>query len=150
MVINLLNCGIINQNQFKMKSKYIYLIISIINALCGLGLLFAAFTAPVEFMSPYFKGEISDELIFFAQGIIDVTAMHQIAVGLFIFVLWRLEFDNESNKKIFLAYSVFGGTILLVALFNFLFMGGGPPIPIFILIVSATLLGLYGSKKATV
>jgi len=45
-----------------MKSKYIYPIISIINALCGVGLLFVAFTAPVEFISPYFKGEISDEL----------------------------------------------------------------------------------------
>ena len=132
-----------------MKAKYIYLTISIINTFCGGGLLFAAFTSPVDFMSPYFKGEISDELIFFSQGLIDVTAMHQIGMGLFIFVLWRLKFDNESNKKVFLAYSVFGGTILLVALFNFLFMGGGPPIPIFILIVSATLLGLYGSKKAT-
>ena len=75
--------------------------------------------------------------------------MHQIAVGLFVFVLWILKFDNESSKKIFLAYSVFGGTILLVALFNHLFRGGGPPIPILVLIVSATALGLYGSKKAT-
>ena len=110
--------SIINQNQFKMKSKYIYPTISIINALCGVGLLFAAFTAPVEFMSPYFKGEISDELIFFAQGIVDVTAIHQIGVGVFILVLWISKLGNDSNKKVFLAYSVFGGTILLVALFN--------------------------------
>jgi hypothetical protein len=47
-----------------------------------------------------------------------------------------------------LDYSVFGGVILLVALFNHLFRGGGPPIPILVLIVSATALGLYGSKKA--
>ena len=92
-----------------MKAKYIYPTISIINTLCGVGLLFAAFTSPVDFMSPYFKGEISDELIFFSQGLIDVTAMHQIGMGLFIFVLWRLKFDNKSNKKVFLAYSVFGG-----------------------------------------
>jgi hypothetical protein len=38
--------------------------------------------------------------------------------------------------------------ILLVALFNHLFRGGGPPIPILVLVVSATALGLYGSKKA--
>ena len=44
--------------------------------------------------------------------------------------------DKIANKKIFLAYSVFGGVVLLVALFNFLFRGGGPPIPIFILIIS--------------
>ena len=132
-----------------MKSKYIYPIISIINILCGTGLLFGVFTSPEELLSPYFKGEISDELIFFAQGIVDVTAVHQIGVGLFIFILWILKLGNDSNKKVFLAYSVFGGTILLVALFNHLFMGGGPPIPILFLIISATILSLYGSEKAT-
>ena len=132
-----------------MKSKYIYPIISSINILCGTGLLIGVFTSPKELLSPYFKGEISDELIFFAQGIVDVTAVHQIGVGLFIFILWMLKLGNDSNKKVFLAYSVFGGTILLVALFNHLFMGGGPPIPILILIISATLLSLYGSEKAT-
>ena len=99
-------------------------------------------------MQPFFKGEITADLIFFSQSIVDVSAMHMIGVGLFIFSLWRLKFDNESNKKIFLAYSVFGGVVLLVALFNHLFRGGGPPIPILILIVSATALGLYGSRKA--
>ena len=122
---------------------------SIINIFCGVGLLFAAFNAPSEFLERSFKGEISDDIIFFSQSIIDVVAMHQIAVGLFVFVLWRLKFDNESSKKIFLAYSVFGGTVLLAALFNHLFRGGGPPIPILVLTVSATVLGLYGSKKAT-
>ena len=131
------------------RQKYIYPIISIINILCGTGLLVGVFTSPEELLSPYFKGEISDELIFFAQGIVDVTAVHQIGVGLFIFILWILKLGNDSNKKVFLAYSVFGGTILLVALFNHLFMGGGPPIPILILIISATLLSLYGSEKAT-
>lgn len=132
-----------------MKSKNIYPTISTINIVCGAGLLVGVFTSPKELLSPYFKGEISEELIFFAQGIVDVTAIHQIGIGLFIFVLWILKLGNDSNKKVFLAYSVFGGTILLVALFNHLFMGGGPPIPILILIISATLLGLYGSEKAT-
>ena len=106
----------------------------------------AALTPKPAYLSLKLLNNISD-LIFFSQGIIDVTAMHMIGVGLFIFSLWRLKFDNESNKKI-LAYSVFAGTVLLVALFNHLFRGGGPPIPILILIVSATALGLYGSRKA--
>ena len=114
----------------------------------GVGLLLGVFLDPVGLMQPFFKGEISADLIFFSQGIVDVTAMHMIGVGLLIFSLWRLKFYNESNKKIFLAYSVFGGVVLLVALFNHLFRGGGPPIPILILIVSATALGLYGSRKA--
>lgn len=131
-----------------MKSKFIYPIISIIQILMGVGLLLGVFLDPEGLMQPFFKGEITADLIFFSQGVIDVTATHMIGVGLFVFTLWRLAFDNESNKKIFLAYSVFGGSVLLVALFNHLFRGGGPPIPILILIVSATVLGLYGSKKA--
>ena len=131
-----------------MKSKFIYPIISIIQILMGVGLLLGVFLDPVGLMQAFFKGEITADLIFFSQGVIDVTATHMIGVGLFVFTLWRLAFDNESNKKIFLAYSVFGGSVLLVALFNHLFRGGGPPIPILILIVSATVLGLYGSKKA--
>ena len=39
----------------------------------------------LEFFSPYFKGEIKDELILFTKSIIKVAAIHQIAVGLFIF-----------------------------------------------------------------
>ena len=132
-----------------MKSKYIFPIISIINIFCGLLLLIGVFSAPEELISPYFQGEITDELIFFAQGILNVTAVHQIGIGLFIFVLWKLKLGKDSNKKVFLAYSVFGGTILLVALFNHLFQGGGPPIPILVLIISATLLGLYGSNRET-
>ena len=131
----------------KLKSNYIYLTISKINILAGLGLLISVFTAPAELMSPYFYVKITDELIFFSQGIFDVTAVNQIGRGLFIFVLCELKLGNESNKKVFLAYSVFGGAILLVALFNHLYRGGGPTIPIFILLVLATLLGLYGSKK---
>ena len=132
-----------------MKSKSIYPTISIINVLCGVGLLFAAFTTPLEFISPYVKGEISDDLISFSKGLIDVIAMHQIGVNLFFFVLWRLKFDNESNKKVLLAYSVFGGTILLVVLFNFLYLGGDPPVPIFILIVSGTLFRIIWLKRVT-
>jgi uncharacterized membrane protein (DUF441 family) len=131
-----------------MRSKIIFPVISVIQIFMGVGLLLGVFLDPVGLMQPFFKGEISADLIFFSQGIIDVTAMHMIGVGLFIFSLWRLKFDNESNKKIFLAYSVFAGTVLLVALFNHLFRGGGPPIPILILIVSSTALGLYGSRKA--
>ena len=129
-----------------MKSKYIFPIISIINIFCGLLLLIGVFSAPEELISPYFQGEITDELIFFAQGIVNVTAVHQIGIGLFIFVLWKLKLGKDSNKKVFLAYSVFGGTVLLVALYNHFFMGGGPPIPILILIISATLLSFYSSK----
>jgi hypothetical protein len=36
-------------------------------------------------MQPFFKGEITADLIFFSQGIIDVTAMHMIGVGLLFF-----------------------------------------------------------------
>lgn len=70
----------------------------------------AIFIHPVGPIQPYFKRDIKDDLIFFSQGNIDVTAMHMIGVGLFVFIIWRLKLDNESYNKIFLAHSVFGGT----------------------------------------
>ncbi len=82
-----------------MKSKFIFLIISIIQIIMGVGLLLGVFLDPVGLMQPFFKGEITADLIFWTQGIIDVSAMHMIGVGLLIFSLWRLKFDNESNKK---------------------------------------------------
>ena len=81
-----------------MKSKFIFPIISIIQILMGVGLLVGVFLDPVGLIQPFFNGEISADLIFFSQGIIDVTAMHMIGVGLLFFSLWRLKFDNESNK----------------------------------------------------
>ena len=73
-----------------MKSKFIFPIISTIQIFMGVGLLLGVFLDPVGFMQPFFKGEISGDLIFWTQGIVDVTAMHMIGVGLFIFSLWKL------------------------------------------------------------
>ena len=65
-----------------MKSKFIFPIISIIQILMGVGLLLGVFLDPVGLMQPFFKGEITADLIFWTQGIIDVSAMHMIGVGL--------------------------------------------------------------------
>ena len=56
-----------------MKSKFIYPIISMIQIFMGVGLLMGVFLDPIGLMQPFFKGEITADLIFFSQGIIDVT-----------------------------------------------------------------------------
>ena len=74
-----------------MRSKIIFPVISIIQIFMGVGLLLGVFLDPVGLMQPFFKGEISADLIFFSQGIIDVTAMHMIGVGLFIFFFMEVK-----------------------------------------------------------
>ena len=74
-----------------MKSKFIFPIISIIQILMGVGLLLGVFTDPVGLMQPFFKGEITADLIFFSQSIVDVSAMHMIGVGLFIFFIMEVK-----------------------------------------------------------
>ena len=74
-----------------MKSSLIYLLLIVIQFLNGIGLLLGIFMDPVGFMAPFFQGDLESEsgaeLIFFAQGIVDVTAMHMIGVGLLLLVL---------------------------------------------------------------
>lgn len=58
-----------------MKSKFIFPIISIIQIFIVVGLLMGIFLDPIGIMHPFFKGEISADLIFFSQSIVDVSAM---------------------------------------------------------------------------
>ena len=57
----------------------------------GVGLLMGVFLDPIGLMQPFFKGEITADLIFFSQGIIDVTAMHMIGVGPVYFFLMEVK-----------------------------------------------------------
>ena len=73
------------------NSNIAYIIISIINIYFGFGLLIWVFTDTLEFFSPYFKWEMKDELILFTKSIINVAAVNQIAVGLFIFSIVEIK-----------------------------------------------------------
>ena len=83
-----------------MRSKIIFPVISIIQIFMGVGLLLGVFLDPVGLMQPFFNGEISADLIFFSQGIIDVTAMHMIVS------YWNLQSFAILNKHSYVSLVV--------------------------------------------
>lgn len=135
-----------------MKSSYVYLACILIQFINGIGLLLGIFIDPVAFLEPFFKGdlnsEMGSELIFFSQGIVDVTAAHMIGGGLLLLVFKSFKLENDINRKVFAAFAAFHGSALLVALYNYFFQGGGPPLFIAVLLIIEAALLLYGWKKA--
>lgn len=136
-----------------MKSSLIYLICILIQFISGFGLLIGIFLDPIGLMQPQLEIDLNSEpvadlLIFWTQGIIDVTAMHMIGIGLLLLVLRSFRLENHVNKKVFAAFAAFQGSVLLVALYNHFFQGGGPPPFIGVLLMAQAVLTIYGWKKA--
>ena len=119
----------------------------------GFGLLLGVFLDPVGMLQPFIKQDLNtyaeaDFLIFWTQGIVDVTAAHMIGGGLLLLVLRSFRLENRVNKQVFAAFGAFHGCALLVALYNHLFLGGGPPPFIGVLLIIQAGLLIYGWKKA--
>lgn len=136
-----------------MKSSLIYIICILIQFINGFGLLLGVFLDPVAFLQPFFEEDLTtyveaDFLIFWTQGIVDVTAAHMIGAGLLLLVLRSFRLENRVNKQVFAAFGAFHGCALLVALYNHLFLGGGPPPFIAVLLIIQGGVLLYGWKKA--
>ena len=136
-----------------MKSSLIYIICILIQFINGFGLLLGVFLDPVALLQPFFEEDLTtyveaDFLIFWTQGIVDVTAAHMIGAGLLLLVLRSFRLENRVNKQVFAAFGAFNGCALLVALYNHLFLGGGPPPFIGVLLIIQGGVLLYGWKKA--
>jgi hypothetical protein len=136
-----------------MKSSLIYIICILIQFINGFGLLLGVFLDPVAFLQPFVEEDLTtyveaDFLIFWTQGIVDVTAAHMIGAGLLLLVLRSFRLENRVNKQVFAAFGAFHGCALLVALYNHLFLGGGPPPFIGVLLIIQGGVLLYGWKKA--
>ncbi|HAS18789.1 MAG TPA: hypothetical protein DCR42_02165 [Flavobacteriaceae bacterium] len=136
-----------------MKSSLIYIICILIQFINGFGLLLGVFLDPVALLQPFFEEDLTtyveaDFLIFWTQGIVDVTAAHMIGAGLLLLVLRSFRLENRVNKQVFAAFGAFHGCALLVALYNHLFLGGGPPPFIGVLLIIQGGVLLYGWKKA--
>jgi hypothetical protein len=59
--------------------------------------------------------------------------------------------DLESARKVLRGHTLLCACgLLLSALFNTIFLEGGPPLPVFILLILAVNLAAYGSKKGTI
>ena len=136
-----------------MKSSLIYIICILIQFINGFGLLLGVFLDPVALLQPFFEEDLTtyveaDFLIFWTQGIVDVTAAHMIGAGLLLLVLRSFRLENRVNKQVFAAFGAFHGCALLVALYNHLFLGGGSPPFIGVLLIIQGGVLLYGWKKA--
>ena len=136
-----------------MKSSLIYIICILIQFINGFGLMLGVFLDPVALLQPFFEEDLTtyveaDFLIFWTQGIVDVTAAHMIGAGLLLLVLRSFRLENRVNKQVFAAFGAFHGCALLVALYNHLFLGGGPPPFIGVLLIIQGGVLLYGWKKA--
>ena len=136
-----------------MKSSLIYIICILIQFINGFGLLLGVFLDPLALLQPFFEEDLTtyveaDFLIFWTQGIVDVTAAHMIGAGLLLLVLRSFRLENRVNKQVFAAFGAFHGCALLVALYNHLFLGGGPPPFIGVLLIIQGGVLLYGWKKA--
>ena len=106
-----------------MKSSLIYIICILIQFINGFGLLLGVFLDPVALLQPFFEEDLTtyveaDFLIFWTQGIVDVTAAHMIGAGLLLLVLRSFRLENRVNKQVFAAFGAFHGCALLVALYN--------------------------------
>ena len=100
-------------------------------------------------LEPNFKGELNDQTIQLFVGTADVVGSFNIGIGAMLLII-RIINDLESAKRVLLGQSVLVGFGLLIALYNHLYMGGGPPIPILVLLFISAILALYSSRKGTI
>ena len=92
---------------------------------------------------------ISNRAIQLFAGTADVVGSFNIGIGAMHLII-RIISDLESAKRVLLGQCVLTGFGLLIALYNHLYMGGGPPIPILVLLFISAILALYGSRKGTI
>ena len=131
-----------------MKTKLIFTIIGIIHVFIGGSLLAGVLFDPRGMLEPYFTGELTDETIQLFAGTADVVGSFNIGIGAMLLII-RIISDLESAKRVLLGQSVLVGFGLLIALYNHLYMGGGPPIPILVLLFISAFFALYGSRAGT-
>ena len=132
-----------------MKTKLIFTINGIIHIFIGGSLVAGVLSDPRGMLEPYFKGELNDQTIQLFAGTADVVGSFNIGIGAMLLVI-RIISDLESARRVLMGHSVLVGFGLVIALYNHLYMGGGPPIPILVLLFISAILALYGSRKGTI
>ncbi len=81
---------------------------------------------------------------------VDTVGSFKIGIGLMLVSISNL-IDLESVRKVLRGHTFLCACgLLLSALFNMIFLGGGTPLPVFILLIIAVNLAAYGSRKGTI
>ena len=94
--------------------------------------------------------ELTDGIYLVLASTVDTVGAFNIGIGLMLVSLRNLV-DLQSARKVLRGHTLLCACgLLLSALFNTIFLEGGPPIPVFILLILAVNLAAYGSKKGTI
>ena len=137
-----------------MKTKVILTINGIIHMFIGGFLWVAAIVIGKPFIDPIFQskapGEVlTDGIYLVIASTVDTVAAFNIGIGAMLLVVRSIA-DLDSARRVLAGQCVLVGCALLFsAFYNQIFMQGGPPIPVFVLLIISFSLALYGSRKGT-
>ena len=93
--------------------------------------------------------ELTDGIYLVLASKVDTVGAFNIGIGIMLLIIRNIS-DLESAKRVLMAHSALVlCALILSALYNQLFLGGGPPIPVLVLLISSLTLALYGLKKGT-
>ncbi|MBN32252.1 MAG: hypothetical protein CL845_09755 [Crocinitomicaceae bacterium] len=94
--------------------------------------------------------ELTDGIYSVLASTVDTVGAFNIGIGLMLLSLRNLV-DLQSARKVLRGHTLLCSCgLLLSALFNTIFFGGGIPIPVLVLLIVAVNLAAYGSKKGTI
>lgn len=94
--------------------------------------------------------ELTDGIYLVLASTVDTVGAFNIGIGLMLVSISNLV-DLESVRKVLRGHTFLCACgLLLSALFNTFFLKGGPPLPVFILLIIAVNLAAYGSRKRTI
>ena len=81
---------------------------------------------------------------------VDTVGAFNIGIGLMLLSVRNIV-DLNSVRKVFRGQTLLVlSALVLSALYNQFFLGGGPPLPVFILLIISISLAAYGSRKGTI
>jgi hypothetical protein len=94
--------------------------------------------------------ELTDGIYLVVASTVDTVAAFNIGIGAMLLVVRSIT-DLDSARRVLAGQCVLVSCALIFAAFyNQIFMEGGPPIPVFVLLITSFLLALYGSRKGTI
>ena len=125
-----------------MKSKTIFTLIGIIHMLIGLAIIAMVSNFDVVINS-WVSSAISDDVKGLLIGQLRVIIVHSVGVGIIMWCCRNIE-NSVDIKRVFLGYVAFSFLALLNGFYAEFFGQGGPPLPVFVLLISASVLGCYG------
>tara|TARA_B110000046_G_scaffold166728_1_gene183888 strand:+ start:185 stop:604 length:420 start_codon:yes stop_codon:yes gene_type:complete len=94
--------------------------------------------------------ELTDGIYLVLASTVDTVGAFNIGIGLMLLSVRNIIDLNSVRKVLRGQMLLVSSALILSALYNQLFLGGGPPIPVFVLLIISVNLAAYGSRKGTI